>query len=285
MIKKKFKKCALSLILYSSFLTAHEVHIWDGNTYYENSESQKQTAEYVLEKFRFNGNEKILDLGCGDGKITAQLSRSVQHGLIVGVDPSDSMIKFAQERFSTQLYPNLYFYKGDATSLRYQNNFDVICSFTALQWVSDHEKALEGMHRALKHSGSLALSMPLGLPLSLEQALDEVKAQEKWRAYFPKDFEPGFNFVTLAEYRQLLQKTGFSIDLIEKRPQKNVFKDKKAFIGFLSQWFPYLRPIPEKMRDEFINQIVDRYCELEEIDSEESLYFLPYHLTVIAHKK
>lgn len=273
------------LLLLSSTLYTHEVHLWDEESYYNNNHAQQRIADYLLEKFKFHGKEKILDLGCGKGKITAQLTRSVSHGYVIGLDLSPNMVKYAQERFPVERYPNLAFYQGDANSIDYQNQFDVIFSFTGLQWVPDHEATLLKMYHALKHSGSVALSMPLGLPISLEQALGELMIQEKWRAFFPNDFQPGFNFISLENYRKLLLKTGFAIDLIEKRSQKDTFKTKGEFIDFVSQWFPYLRPIPKQLRTEFMNCLVNRYCELEEIDENQEIYFLPYQLAVIAHKK
>jgi trans-aconitate 2-methyltransferase len=58
------------------------------------------------------GNEDIIDIGCGDGKITADVSKFIPAGSIVGVDLSRSMIDWAQRQYHRQEYPNLTFHEG-----------------------------------------------------------------------------------------------------------------------------------------------------------------------------
>lgn len=278
------KKSILVLSLFSSLLFSHEVHIWDANQYHKNSSSQKKTSEYILEKFTFNGHEKILDLGCGEGKITAHLAALIPNGKITGVDLSPQMLAYAEENFPLSQYQNLNFQQGNACFLDFDNQFDIVFSFTALQWAEDHEKALRSIRNALKPSGTAAIAMPMGFPLSMQQVIDEMLAQSTWKEYF-NDFSSGFNFVNLEEYQDLLFKVGFDINLIEKRPQKDVYESKEALKGFLSQILPYLRPIPADKKEEFLSQFVDRYLELEEIGENEKPYFYPTHLIVIAHKR
>ncbi len=273
----------LLLIIQTSILSAYEVHVWDGKNYQENSESQKRTAEFILEKFKFDGNEEILDLGCGDGKISAQLSRFVPKGHTLGIDLSKNMIDFATQTFPVSEYHNLDFSTGDACKLAYENSFDLIFSFTALQWAQDHKEVLLGMHNALKSGGTIALSMPMGFPLTIDQALDEMASKEKWRAFFV-DFSSGFNFVTLENYQSLLVQSGFEINLIEKIPQKDLFESKEVLRKFILQWLPHLRVIPQDLKASFMDEFIDRYMELEGIEEDDSVYFFPTHLTVIAHK-
>lgn len=278
------KKYALILVFLSSLTFSHEIHIWDASQYHKNSESQTKTSEYILEKFTFNGRENILDLGCGEGKITAHLASLIPDGKVTGVDLSPQMLAFAEEKFPLAQYQNLNFQHGNACFLNFENQFDIVFSFTALQWVEDHEKALISIRKALKPSGTAAIAMPMGFPLSIQQVIDEMLAQSTWKEYF-KDFSPGFNFVSLEKYQDLLFKVGFDINLIEKRPQKDLYQSKEALKGFLSQILPYLKPIPNDKKEAFLDQFVDRYLELEEIKEGEPLYFYPTHLIVIAHKR
>ena len=67
--------------------------------YFHYSETQRQWAWELLGKHRFKGNEKILDFGCGDGKITAELSHLVVDGNVLGVDLSSEMLRLAQIKF------------------------------------------------------------------------------------------------------------------------------------------------------------------------------------------
>ncbi len=56
----------------------------------------------VLAGYSFNGNEAVLDVGCGDGRVSHQLSLRVPEGRVVGIDSSASMIEFARANHASQ---------------------------------------------------------------------------------------------------------------------------------------------------------------------------------------
>lgn len=96
-----------------------------------------------------NGNEQILDLGCGDGSLTEQLAQLVPNGSVLGIDASNGMITTAQNRVK----PNLMFMKMDINMIDFQNKFDVIFSNATLHWIKDHKRLLENAFIALKDGG------------------------------------------------------------------------------------------------------------------------------------
>jgi len=69
---------------------------WDAAEYSRRSSLQEAMAQEVLALLDLNGPERILDVGCGDGKITAEIAIRVPPASVVGVDPSRDMISFAQ---------------------------------------------------------------------------------------------------------------------------------------------------------------------------------------------
>src|ERR1700694_5425730 len=101
----------------------HSQTHWDANKYSTNSAVQYRIAMVVLAEHAFRGDEAVLDLGCGDGKITHQLALRVPTGRVVGIDSSESMIRFAKETHAVQA--NLSFALKDVTNLRYKKEFDV----------------------------------------------------------------------------------------------------------------------------------------------------------------
>ncbi|QLH43742.1 MAG: class I SAM-dependent methyltransferase [Coxiellaceae bacterium] len=76
---------------------------WDSQKYSENSTMQYAQSMAMIEQYPFQGDEAILDIGCGDGKITYQIALRVPKGKVLGVDNSEDMIHFAQKHF----LPNL----------------------------------------------------------------------------------------------------------------------------------------------------------------------------------
>ena len=79
---------------------------WDAAEYSRRSSLQEAMAQEVLALLDLNGPERILDVGCGDGKITAEIAIRVPPASVVGVDPSRDMISFAQSHFSPATRPN-----------------------------------------------------------------------------------------------------------------------------------------------------------------------------------
>ena len=109
---------------------------FDGEKYQKASSHQKQWGTQLISEFNFKGAEHILDLGCGDGALTAKLADQVPHGSVTGIDASRGMINTA---FKNHQSHNLRFELADINSISYQNNFDIIISNAALHWVRDHE--------------------------------------------------------------------------------------------------------------------------------------------------
>src|SRR5438034_9258270 len=98
---------------------------WDAAEYYRRSSLQEAMAQEVIALLDLKGSERILDVGCGDGKITAQIaSRASKGGSVVGVDPSRDMISFARSHFGPATLPNLRFEVADARRLPFKNEFD-----------------------------------------------------------------------------------------------------------------------------------------------------------------
>ncbi|MDF1931675.1 class I SAM-dependent methyltransferase [Legionella pneumophila] len=91
--------------------------LWSPEHYFKNSSTQFGHARSLLENYPFKGNESILDIGCGDGKITADLAGIVPNGKIVGLDNNLSTLEFARNKFNAETHPNLEFIEGDITDI------------------------------------------------------------------------------------------------------------------------------------------------------------------------
>jgi trans-aconitate methyltransferase len=99
--------------------------------YFHHSELQRQWAWHLLSGYRFKGDEQILDFGCGDGKIAAEVSHFIPQGHITGVDSSSSMIALAKRCFPSVYYPNVAFEQTGNASFNdaEKNTYDLIFSF------------------------------------------------------------------------------------------------------------------------------------------------------------
>lgn len=272
------------LILFSFQCTANEnADYWNGEDYYRHSLSQQEAASSLIKQIEFQGNETVLDVGCGDGKMTAFIAEKFPNSIVHGIDISRSMIDFAQKTFPNESYPNLTFGLQDAQDLNENELYDLIFSFTTIQWVKDHQAFLKGAYASLKPRGKLAITMPIGFPPALKQAIEETITRPEWAPYF-NQFEDGYNFSDPDTFHALLIKEHFNPLKVAIVPQQDRFPSKDVFEKFISQWFPYLRPLPEVHKNPFLKQILDRYRELEYPTPDGEVHFNIQKLEVIAEK-
>jgi trans-aconitate methyltransferase len=90
---------------------------WNAADYAANSAVQQTWARELIAQLNLRGDEHVLDVGCGDGKVTAEIARAVPRGSVVGVDASPQMIEFARKAFPPGQHPNLEFQAMDAREI------------------------------------------------------------------------------------------------------------------------------------------------------------------------
>lgn len=137
--------CVLSLF-FPVLLLADGIE--EANLYHKHSLVQWEVALGITEFLPIQETEHLLDIGCGDGKITAYLASKVPQGSVLGVDVSEEMVAFASSSYPQSVFSNLLFQQMDAAHLCFSESFDRIVSFSALHWVVEQERALEGMYMA-----------------------------------------------------------------------------------------------------------------------------------------
>jgi len=125
------------------------VESWDGRDYERHSPHQQEWGSGLVAELPLRGDERILDLGCGDGSITRQLAEQVPHGSVLGVDAAPEMLEAARDKCP----PNMAVQQLDITDLEFEPEFDVVFSNAALHWEVDHRSVLRGIAASLRPGG------------------------------------------------------------------------------------------------------------------------------------
>ena len=120
-------------------------NIWNAADYAANSIVQQTWARELIARLKLRGDERILDVGCGDGKVTAEIARALQRGSATGVDASPANDQIRAKAFPSKKSPNLEFHVMDARRIKFDRQFDLVFSNAALHWVDDHQAILRGM--------------------------------------------------------------------------------------------------------------------------------------------
>lgn len=254
--------CFVLQFFLSGFLCADDTY-WDAHlvrSYVHNSELQRRWAWRFLAPHlrKIKGNEHVLDIGCGDGRITADISNFIPEGSIIGIDPSLPMLAWATKQYSSLEYPNLSFYEGGFLEPRLDESFDLIFSNCALQHCSNQSLAFDHLAKLLKPGGLALISVPAFDNLPLKQSRKNVQSSSKWAAYWQKSVPR--KFLSIEEYSDLVHAAGLHLVRIEKIQTVDPFIDREELLNFLLGTFT--PAVPANLEREFFNEWIDEYLRL-----------------------
>lgn len=246
---------------------------WNASDYASHSGVQQKWARELISGLNLMGNESLLDVGCGDGKVTAEVAAYLEAGTVVGIDNSEEMIALANKNFPSHLYPNLSFQQQDARELPFCREFSVVFSNAVLHWVLDHGPVLKGIYRALKPGGRVVVQMGgKGNAARVVEAVNEIMNQNEWQGYFDK-FSFPYGFYSPEEYEPWLRDAGFNVVSLELKPKDMVHENVKNFKGwFRTTWLPYLHRVPEESWEAFIDVVTETYLRINPPDREGNIH-------------
>jgi trans-aconitate methyltransferase len=174
---------------------------WDAGLYDEKHSFVWKLAAGVLELLDAKPGERILDLGCGTGHLTAKLAEI--GALVVGVDRSPDMIRQAKER-----YPSLRFEVMDAREIALDENFDAVFSNATLHWIKEPERVILGIKKLLHPGGRFVVEF--GGKGNTGELLKSV--QRAWtKLQLASPAPHPWYYPSVAEYAALLERHGFEV--------------------------------------------------------------------------
>jgi trans-aconitate 2-methyltransferase len=235
---------------------------WNAAEYARVSQLQAAMAEEVLALLDLTGVARILDVGCGNGRITTEIAARIPGGTIVGVDSSAEMIAFATGRLPASI-ANARFEVADARCLPFTEVFDLVVSFNALHWIPDQHAPLNSICNAARHGGRAQLRLvPRGERKSLENVIEETRCAAPWNRYF-QNFHDPYLHLTPEEYATLSERCGLIVRKVEVSDKVWDFGSRAAFEAFGKVTFiEWSRMIPEAERPKFVSDVLDRYQQV-----------------------
>ncbi len=266
-------------------MSQEEKLVWDAEDYSRSSPMQKRSGRELISRMCLNGDERVLDLGCGDGILASEISRLLPRGSILGVDSSREMIDFARKTFPAERFPNLAFQVMDARELPFDGEFDVVFSNAALHWVADHLPILGGIKRSLKPGGKVFIRMGgSGSYMDIVKVMADVLGREAWRGYFV-DFSYSFGFHSPEDYEKWLEESGLIPKRVELVPRDMAMEGREGVEAWIrTTWLPFTQRIPENERERFIRELADGYVGLYPADADGVVHATSVRLEIEAEK-
>jgi trans-aconitate methyltransferase len=220
---------------------------WDAELYEARHSFVWQFGKGLLDLLNAQPGERILDVGCGPGQLTAKIAET--GALVVGLDASPDMIGQARQNF-----PKLSFVLQSVASMRFEEEFDAIFSNAALHWVLDAKAAANGMSRALRKGGRLVAEFGgHGNIQTIEQAIVATLARYLGTAvpsssnYFP----------SIAEYAAVLENAGFEVRSAELYDRPTPLEGENGMADWIRQfkWF-YFEALPPSQRSQALKEVL-----------------------------
>ncbi len=229
-------------------MSAH-AESWDSELYQSSHSYIWKYGRDLLALLAAKAGERILDVGCGTGQLTAEAARSGAE--LVGIDSSEEMIAGARRNF-----PELRFEVARAEALPYVAEFDAVFSNAALHWVRDQRGALAAIARALKPGGRFVFEM--GGHRNLRQALQAgCAAMRSLGVPEPESRVPWF-FPSIGEYAPMLESHGLEVQYAVLFDRPTALEGARGFADWIEMFgnFAIFSVAPEQ-RDELAKRWED----------------------------
>ena len=230
---------------------------WDAATYHRVSGPQVEFAAAVLDRLDLRGDERVLDAGCGSGRVTLMLLERLPHGHVVAVDQAQSMVEHAREALPADRATVL---RAELTELRLDEPVDAVFSNAVFHWVPDHDRLFERLHAALRPGGRMVAQCGgEGNVARFHQAAREAAAEEPYAAHFEGWVGP-WNFAAPDETARRLERAGFEEVETWLEPRPVVPDDPGDYLRTVCLGY-HLERLPEELRDGYVEAVLERADE------------------------
>ncbi len=230
---------------------------WDGEHYHRVSSPQFEWGLQVLGRLKLRGDERILDAGCGSGRLTAEIAKRVPTGMVVGVDLSQSMAAQAREH----LGPDAGVVRADLLALPFAHAFDVVFSTAAFHWVLDQPRLFGELHHVLRPGGRLHAQCGGGRNLErLHKRAAALMHDDAFSPWFTAWTDP-WEFQDEPTATARLEAAGFRHIQVWLEERPTPFADASEYRDFVSGIVlrPHLAAIGHpRERRMFMDRIVDQ---------------------------
>lgn len=197
---------------------------WDAQNYQKNHDFVFQYGASLL-AFLPNSPATILDIGCGTGELSHQMTELGHR--VLGIDASPNMIQQAQKQF-----PGEKFQVANALTFETAQPFDVLFSNAALHWITDHKSLLSQFQKLVKPGGLFICEFGgAGNIAKITQAFETELEQ------LGKSYQSPFFFPSCEEYQPLLEANGFLVELLQEYDRPTPLKGENGLRNWLKQFF------------------------------------------------
>lgn len=234
---------------------------WDAATYHRVSAPQVAWAEEVLERLDLNGNETVLDAGCGSGRVTQMLLDRLPRGRVIAVDAAPAMVERARETLDDRATV----FRADLVDLTLAYPVDAAFSNAVFHWVPDHDRLFAQMHTALRPGGRLVAQCGgKGNVERFHAAARRIADEQPFAEHLGGWLGP-WNFQSAEATTARLEQTGFVNVRCSLEPCPVVPPEPHAYLATVCLGY-HLEQLPDELREPYVNAVAERLGDPPELD-------------------
>jgi trans-aconitate methyltransferase len=247
---------------------------WDAGAYHAVSGPQVAWGLRVLDRVRLAGDERVVDAGCGTGRLTAHLLERLPAGQVLCLDRSFNMVHAAHAHLAPRFAGRVRAVCADLLALPVHGWADVIVSTATFHWVPDHERLFAGLFEALRPGGRLVAQCGGAGNLARTHAvIERVMAVPRFAPAFASWTDP-WEFATPDTTVARLRRAGFVEAKASLEDAPTPFPDARAFTAFVVP--VVLRPFVARLTGD-----VERQAFIEAVAAEAGRADPPFHLDYV----
>ncbi|NVM05080.1 MAG: methyltransferase domain-containing protein [Candidatus Helarchaeota archaeon] len=231
---------------------------WKAELYDSKSFAQFEIGMKLINELNIKNGEKILDIGCGTGRLTMEIAKKNPGGLVIGLDNSQDMIDKANFNLKNWGLKNLKFIKANILQYEPEVQFNAVYSNSALHWIENTRDLFVKIYNILLPEGRILAQIPAGglhqyIPLFIAtiQSLNLSQYFKNWK--FPS------RLTNPKILMKLLSSIGFNDVQIKKVTQKVKFETLEDLIAWLQTGplVAILSQLPAKKREKYLNYLLN----------------------------
>jgi trans-aconitate 2-methyltransferase len=234
---------------------------WDARTYARVSGPQREWSGQVIDRLELQGDETVLDAGCGSGGVTELLLERLPAGRVIAVDSAESMVEHARE----QLGDRATVFQSDLQELVLDEPVDAVFSNAVFHWVPDHDLLFRRLHDALRPGGRMSAQCGgEGNVQRFHGIAAEVAARPPFAEHIG-EWEGPWNFAGAELTRERLHRAGFLEVQTWLQPWPIHPDEPRDFIRTVCLGY-HLPRLPEELRDDYLDAVTERMGAEPELD-------------------
>jgi trans-aconitate 2-methyltransferase len=225
---------------------------WDASTYERLSAPLEAMGRDVLWRLELEGDETVLDAGCGSGRLTRLLAERLPHGRLLACDAAPSMVERAREAL-----PGAEVFQADLGALELAEPVDAIFSNAVFHWIRDHDALFERLFAALRPGGRLVAQC--GGQGNLERFhsyLADLAGEEPFSRHLAGWRGP-WRFSTPREAAASLRRAGFADVECWLEPRELYPPEPREFLRVVCLG-PHQERLPDELRGAFVDAVLAR---------------------------